>query len=333
MSYPYFKGQPDKVKQKGEVVLPVSRHQKLEDAAGYIADPGLVDAVNVAIVLGQPLLLTGEPGTGKTLLAFAAGKELGFETHKFETKSTSTARDLFYIYDTVGRFQAAQIGQKDKRSVDYITYNALGMAILLANRKEKVKTWLPEHFEHNGRWPCRSVVLIDEVDKAPRDFPNDILNEIEGMYFKVPELDNMKFEAAQEMRPLVIITSNSEKHLPDAFLRRCVFYHIQFPDRKQMTKIVDKRVGKYVKNSGAFLNKALDLFDELRKPRTGLQKKPATAELLGWIIALKETNKNEANPINKKNDKKLLNSLTVLIKNSEDLVQAEKALKQWLEKN
>lgn len=341
MSFPYFTGESDKTRKDGEIEWPpASRRQKLEDPSGYIVDRDLEDAVNVAIHLSQPLLLTGEPGTGKTLLAYAAGKRLGLETHKFETKSTSVARDLFYIYDTVGRFHAAQTGQTNKTSFDFITFSALGKAILRTYPKKEISKWITDTFKQNGdewienslgkdgEWPCRSIVLIDEVDKAPRDFPNDILNEIEGMYFKVPELDNQEFRA--KMRPLVIITSNSEKHLPDAFLRRCIFYNILFPNRDRMIDIVKKRVGKYVENSEDFMNKALDLFIELRKPTTGLHKKPATAELLGWIIALKDGNKDNPNPISKHNEENLRRSLTVLIKTSDDIEQAEKALTRWL---
>ena len=324
MNFPFFTG---KIKPKDKPVdLPYARLEALDDPTGYLADDGLIAAVNVALVLAQPLLVTGEPGTGKTQLAGAVATELGLgQPLKFETKSNSSARDLFYIYDTVGRFHAAQTGVGSNRNLDYITYNALGKAILLANPKAAVQRWLPDDFEHDG--PRRAVVLIDEIDKAPRDFPNDILNEIELMYFKVPQIDNQPIRADKKLRPVVIITSNSEKHLPDAFLRRCIYYHIPFPDHNRLKAIVKQRVGQYVDHEPEFLNDALALFERLHARTSGLQKRPATAELLGWIIALKEMRPDLPNPM-RENDK-LERSLSVLIKNEEDLKPAQEILKKW----
>src|SRR5262249_52414736 len=181
--------------------VPGSRRAEQTKPEGYLADAGLVDAVNVALLLGQPLLLTGEPGTGKTQLAYSLAWELGLdEPLKFETKSTSTASDLFYTYNALGHFHAAQCGEASRRALDYLTYNALGIAILRANDESSVRAYLPDDFRHGGR--RRSVVLIDEIDKAPRDFPNDLLNEVEAMYFRIPELSNALIAAHPAMHPI-----------------------------------------------------------------------------------------------------------------------------------
>lgn len=198
----------------------------------YNPEPGLVDAVNVALMLGKPLLLTGEPGCGKTTFAYNLAWELGLGPPlKFETKSGSVARDLFYQFDTMGMFKAAYMKDgKRTRAEDFITYSAFGEAIILAGVRIH-EPRLAERYAHTQ--PIRSVVLIDEVDKAPRDFPNDILNELERMYFKVPELANrewgeLRIDAAPQLKPVVILTSNLEKQLPPAFLRRCIFHDVPF---------------------------------------------------------------------------------------------------------
>jgi len=329
MKFPYYTGKPEN-RQAKAAALPPSRRSGQDDPAGYLADAGLVDAVNVALMLGQPLLLTGEAGAGKTQLAYSVAWELGFDPPlKFETKSTSGARDLFYFYDTLGRFHAAQTGEGSQTSLDYLTYNALGLAILYANEEAAMEKYFPKDFAHGGR--RRSVVLIDEIDKAPRDFPNDLLNEVEGMYFKIPELGNVKIEADPAMRPILIITSNSEKHLPDAFLRRCIYYNIAFPETARLTQIVAARLGRFTGGSSRLLEEALDLFQALRRRDSNLQKKPATAELLGWLLVLREIAGEEEKPL-RQQPEKLAASLNTLIKTAEDQDRAKAALEEWLKK-
>src|SRR5262245_6651572 len=189
MTYPYYTGKPRNRRIGAPAILPGSRRARQTDPAGYLPDPGLVDAVNVALLLGQPLLLTGEPGTGKTQLAYNLAWELEFpEPLSFETKSTSTSRELFYTYDAVGHFRAIQMRDNNTDATNYITWNALGEAILRSCQGAEIRKWLSP--DGVGLEPQRSVVLIDEIDKAPRDFPNDILNEVEALFFRIPELNN-----------------------------------------------------------------------------------------------------------------------------------------------
>ena len=328
MVFPYYTGTSTKRSDDGPVDLPGSRRSQQTAPEGYIPDDGLVDAVNVCLLLGQPLLLTGEPGTGKTQLAYSLSWELGFgRPLMFETKSSSTARDLFYTYDTLGRFHAAQTNQGSQDSLDYLTYNALGIAILRANERSAVAQWLPKNFEHLGKQ--RSVVLIDEVDKAPRDFPNDILNEVENMYFKIPELGNAMISADEEMRPILILTSNSEKHLPDAFLRRCVYYHIPFPEQARLEEIVTGRIASLDVGDQQWLSDALELFLKLREPGSGLTKRPATAELLGWLTYLKDRDVNAGDSL--RQQRMLVQaSLGALVKNQEDQRTAQIVIEEWL---
>jgi MoxR-like ATPase len=328
-SIKYYDGDPQSPTPASPVSIPSLVRDRRHEAEAYMADPRLRDAVNVALILSQPLLITGEPGTGKTQLAYSVGRELGYEVLKFETKSTSLARDLFYTYDTLRRFHDAQL--EDRRDgKEYVTYNPLGAAIIRSHEPDVYRKWLPSNFEHGGR--RRSVVLIDEVDKAPRDFPNDLLNELEGMYFRVPELGmgNEKIDAKEELRPVVIITSNSEKSLPDAFLRRCIYYDIPFPDRERLVKIVLSHMSFFKENQPAWLDDGLDFFAKLREPGRGLDKSPATAELLNWVTYLQRAGLEDGARL--RGQKELVeSSLSALFKSKSDLERSGSILSEWFE--
>jgi len=282
-----------------------------------------VDAVNVALVLAQPLLLTGEPGSGKTQLAYNLAWELGLsEPLKFEIKSTTQARDLLYTYDTLGRF----LRDKDHpEPLAYLTYNALGLAILRAGKHSADAEYLPIGFQ---RGPGeRSVVLIDEIDKASRDLPNDLLNEVEHMYFRVPELGSTAIRADPDLRPILVVTSNSDKDLPDAFLRRCIYYNIPFPEPQRLREIVLRRLGEYVGGDG-FVSDVLEVFMGLREERLALQKKPSTAELLGWIVSLRD-GAEEANPLAAYPELALA-TLSNLAKTADDYEKAAQFVREWI---
>jgi MoxR-like ATPase len=322
-SFPFYSAS---ARRAAPAELPASPRRLLSDAENYVPDENLCSAVNVALLLGQPLLLTGEPGTGKTQLAYNVSSSLGYgEPLIFETKSTSTARDLFYTYDSLSRFHAAATQQGSQQGKDYITYNALGLAILSANDEAEVKEWLPQGFEHGGK--RRSVILIDEVDKAPRDFPNDILNEVEHMYFRVPELGNKEFRAKPEMQPVLILTSNSEKHLPDAFLRRCVYYHIPFPEPERLKLISRERINQFA-HGDRMLSDAVDLFLRFRN-REGLDKKPATGELLVWLLYLLERGVG-VNDSLRQHKAVIRESIGALVKTKDDQAAAQEIVRDWL---
>ncbi len=291
----------------------------------YTASDGLVKAMNVALLMGKPLLLTGEPGTGKTQFASRVAWEFfGGKPLKFETKSTSKGSDLFYLFNMVGYFQAAQSGSTQDAK-EFITYHALGKAILHSKSYEENKDrgLLPEKYENYK--PTRSVVLIDEIDKAPRDFPNDILNELEQLSFKIPELENKEVDVEPSNTPIVIITSNSEKNLPETFLRRCIFYHLEFPDTEGLKEILKKRMQNNKLND-SLLSEMVLLFQDLRK-NPSVRKKPTTSELLLWSRYMQELPK--INEIKTLTLEILEMALHILVKNERDLKEAKIVVNKW----
>jgi MoxR-like ATPase len=336
MRYPYFQvglsAEPVSIRSED---VPTLDRSGTDDPRHYVPDPDLSHAVNVALLLGMPLLVTGEPGTGKTQLASVVADALQCPMHRFETKSTSGARDLFYAFDAITSFKMRDV--TDQRR--FITYQALGRAILDAFPAAAVAELLPtarSDYVHRG--PRRSVVLIDEIDKAPRDFPNDLLNEIERLYFRISELGNVGTPGADagskgmepRYRPIVIITSNSEKGLPDPFLRRCIYYDIPFPKPEQMEKIVAGRITDLTP-ADPLLSDALDLFYRLRheKRETSLRKEPSTAELLNWLQVLMRRRAVIGEPLRKQRSL-VLETLSTLVKGPEDRREAEEFIKhRW----
>jgi MoxR-like ATPase len=225
----------------------------------YVLSQALRDNVNVSIALGRPLIVKGEPGTGKTLLAHSIAKGLGKKLIVWNIKSTTKARDGLYVYDTVQRLNDARFGEGDVSDIkQYIKLGKLGEAF---KSDEQV------------------ILLIDEIDKAELEFPNDLLNELDEMSFYIPETGET-IKAIN--RPIVIITSNSEKELPDPFLRRCVFHYIEFPDTALMEEIIKVHHPDIEKN---LLRESLKRFYWIREFDM-LRKKPSTSELIDWIQAL-----------------------------------------------
>ena len=255
----------------------------------YVPQPGTAEAVDVAIGLGRPLLVTGDPGVGKSSLAFAIAETLGLpRAYRFVTRSTSEARDLFYHYDALGRFRDAQLKDKTTDVGDYITYQALGAAILDGMDAEGRKPFLDR--QKTARWTPdpegkRAVLLIDEIDKASRDFANDVLVEVEEMRFRVPELGlAASRDLDHDRRPIVVVTSNSERALPDAFLRRCAFLHLRFPGKDDLTRVLQSHLsvpnpGPDDATGGPRIGMLVDLAVMLQT-LGGLSKRPGISEVI-----------------------------------------------------
>jgi len=303
----------------------------------YNPSEELIQAVNVALMLHKPLLLTGEPGTGKSDLAYHLAWHFGWgEVEHFVTRTDSVVTDLLYRYDSLAHFQKVNIQREcshelsvDKIEKMFISYVALGRAICDSTG------------QNDEGEPRRRVVLIDEIDKAPRDLPNDILTIIEDMSFEVPQLktaEGIKFPGKEnplykktgneELKPVVILTSNSEKTLPEAFLRRCLFFHIKMPDQEQLMKILLLKEsilpGITEQEGGAFIK----LFFTIRELVKG--KKPATHELILWVWWMRKHRFTPADIYHydetAENAKTLLSGISVLAKEEVDLTNLTEAI-------
>jgi len=265
---------------------------KFESTDSYIVTDELGLAVNAAVTLQRPLLIKGEPGTGKTLLAEQVAESFGAELLTWHIKSTTKAQQGLYEYDAVSRLRDSQLG--DERVKD------------IKNYIRKGKLW--EAFERDER----VVLLIDEIDKADIEFPNDLLQELDRMEFFVYETGET---IKAKKRPIVIITSNNEKELPDAFLRRCFFHYIDFPDRETMQAIVDGHFPAVKQN---LVKEALEIFFDVRKV-PGMKKKPSTSELIDWLKLLMADDIPDEILTNRDTTKAIPPLYGALVKNEQDV--------------
>lgn len=266
--------------------------KRFESGGDYVASEQLMSAVNIAMALEKPLLIKGEPGTGKTMLAQAVSNALNRRLIIWNIKSTTKAQDGLYVYDVVQRLYDSQFGGADVADIKrYVKLGKLGEAF---SAEEDV------------------ILLIDEIDKADIEFPNDLLWELDRMEFHIPETGET---ITAKKRPVVIITSNAEKELPDAFLRRCVFHYIEFPNQELMADIVRVHFPSLEQN---VLNAALAAFYRIRQ-LPALQKKPATSELVDWIRAL------TLSGISPERIEQELPFAGVLLKKNEDMDTVERA--------
>jgi MoxR-like ATPase len=284
---------------------------------GYQFDADVIAAVDVALELGRPLLISGEPGVGKTELGYAVARALQIsDVHLHSVKSVSDAGELFYTYDALQRLRDSQLvagtqGLVQARDVgDYVEFQAMGRAILSAHPYGAISTLL--RGKHLNEWPesrapSRSVVVIDEIDKAPKDFPNDLLHEIETMSFRVKEFPGSKPTPgldgiAKDLRPLVVITSNEERQLPDAFLRRCVFHEITFPDKVKLAAIISNGLANRLRRmawagpsppalSLDLVTQLIDLLFAFRGEQP--DKKPGIAEMMDAAALLVSSGRND----------------------------------------
>jgi MoxR-like ATPase len=343
---PIYKGIPGHV-APGPVSFDTSLRSRLDDPKGYLPAPNLVTAVNAAMLLGQPLLLSGEPGTGKSGLALAVASELSLgPAVRVTCKSDMRSGDLFYVVDHIRRLNDANAGEKAEPTEHYISLNGLGLAIVRAAGAEAMALplrgsgtprRLGDLFPDLGLGaPQQSVVLIDEIDKAPRDVPNDILTEIDAMRFDLPEL-GLSIAAGTDRKPFVVITSNSEKALPAPFLRRCVFYAIPFPalpgEPQESTPgsppyTLENIVAQRFDNIRGtwLLQEGLEIFRLLRD-QSRFETKPSPAEFMNWLLYMR---KHHAADIHLRDHRDLVRkSLVILLKSERDRQTGASLVEAW----
>lgn len=310
---------------------------RAKDIQTYAPSAALNETVKMAIALGRPLLLAGKPGTGKTQFAhwFVYENENDYnEVFQFNTKSTSLFNDLFYQYDAVSHFRDKS-GTRDVS--EYITLTALGKAIVcakgLATITDERLLRIAQHSGLHANNKSKSMVLIDEIDKAPRDFPNDLLHEIENLSFSIKETIpaiEVKLNDKEKENIIIVLTSNDEKNLPDAFLRRCLFHYIEFPDRNQLAKIILTKLNDDAMDG---LEDKLNFFDSVCSLPNNIEKKPSTSEWIDWINFLKNNqllgitiHNKDQNELSGLERTKIIQTLSILFKKKEDTEHAIKLL-------
>ncbi len=363
-----YQGEGRQKPEKAWRGLPEIDKGAITDPAGYLASSDLAAAVNVAATLGMPLLLTGDPGSGKSRLADSIAWELGMgKPLEFVVKSDTQAQDLFYRYDLIGRYNTSRDqGTAEKELAPrFLHLEALGKALLYArggNLAREVlgldETRIKEQLPDYEQAPRRSVVLIDEIDKAPRDVPNDLLAEIDQGEFHIPELEIAlqreiriglprpeKGDQEARLDPLVIITSNSEKALPEAFLRRCIYFHVPFPpfrddpkedakavpvDRVTVEDIVERRFyDRYRDQQDNLVHDAISLFKSIRGDYRP-DRNPSMAELLNWLDYLLRQDPTPGKRLMELDPGFLsLSVRCLLLKQKDDQKQADKIIEEW----